>query len=58
MIRIVPSGVNPQGEELLDGTVDSLRLGLGGKSRMSREAPVRFCEGPGVKFPRATRRNI
>ncbi len=25
------------------------------KSRMSREAPVRFCEGLGVKFPRATR---
>jgi RNA-directed DNA polymerase len=22
---------------------------------MSREAPVRFCEGPGVQFPRATR---
>jgi RNA-directed DNA polymerase len=22
---------------------------------MSREAPVRFCEGPGVRFPRATR---
>jgi RNA-directed DNA polymerase len=27
----------------------------GEKSRMSREAPVRFCEGPGVQFPRATR---
>ena len=25
---------------------------------MSREAPVRFREGLGVKFPRATRRNI
>ena len=30
-------------------------LWLGEKSRMSREAPVRFREGPGVKFPRATR---
>ena len=28
----------------------------GDKSRMSREAPVRFREGLGVKFPRATRR--
>ena len=28
---------------------------LGDKSRMSRETPVRFCEGLGVKFPRATR---
>src|SRR5512135_2165670 len=28
----------------------------GDKSRMSREAPVRFREGPGVKSPRATRR--
>ena len=27
----------------------------GEKSRMSREAPVRFREGPGVKLPRATR---
>ena len=27
----------------------------GGKSRMSREAPVRFREGLGVQFPRATR---
>ena len=25
---------------------------------MSREAHVRFCEGLGVQFPRATRRNI
>ena len=30
-------------------------LWLGEKSRMSRVAPVRFCEGLGVKFPRATR---
>src|SRR5512135_1964055 len=29
--------------------------GPGDKSRMSREAPVRFREGLGVKFPRATR---
>jgi hypothetical protein len=35
------------------------RRGLwpGDKSRMSREAPVRFREGLGVKFPRATRLN-
>src|SRR5713226_4588807 len=30
-------------------------LWSGEKSRMSREAPVRFCEGLGVQFPRATR---
>ena len=30
-------------------------LRLGNKSRMSREVPVRFREGLGVKFPRATR---
>jgi len=28
---------------------------LDGKSRMRRESHVRFCEGPGVQFPRATR---
>jgi hypothetical protein len=33
----------------------SLRLGLGDKSRMKRELPVRFREGLGVQFPRATR---
>ena len=33
-------------------------LGLDTKSRMRREAPVRFCEGLGVQFPRATRRLI
>ena len=31
---------------------------LGDKSRMSREIHVRFREGVGVRFPRATRRNI
>ena len=30
----------------------------GDKSRMSREAPVRFREGLGVKFPRATRHHV
>ena len=30
-------------------------LRLGNKSRMSREVPVRFREGLGVQFPRATR---
>ena len=28
---------------------------MAGKSRMNREVHVRFCEGLGVKFPRATR---
>ncbi len=28
------------------------------KSRMSREIPVRFCEGGGVRSPSATRRNV
>src|SRR5262245_35237173 len=37
------------------GRSGSLRLRPGEKSRMSREAPVRFCEGPGVQLPRATR---
>jgi hypothetical protein len=27
-----------------------------GMSRTSREAHIRFCEGPGVRLPRATRR--
>ena len=30
-------------------------LRLDNKSRMNREIHVRFCEGPGVRFPRATR---
>jgi len=30
-------------------------LGLDAKSRMRRETPVRFREGLGVQFPRATR---
>ena len=29
---------------------------MAGRSRMNREVHVRFCEGVGVKFPRATRR--
>ena len=33
-------------------------LRLDNKSRMSREVHVRFCEGLGVRPPRATRRNI
>jgi RNA-directed DNA polymerase len=33
----------------------SFRLGLGDKSRMKRELPVRFREGLGVQLPRATR---
>src|SRR5690349_2931498 len=31
------------------------RVGLGDKSRKSREVHVRFCERAGVRFPRATR---
>ena len=31
-------------------------LGLDDRSRMSREAHVRFCESVGVRFPHATRR--
>ena len=31
---------------------------LEGRSRMKRELHVRFCEGGGVRFPSATRRNI
>ena len=33
-------------------------VGLDWKSRMRRELHVRFREGPGVKFPRATRRFV
>ena len=36
----------------------SLITMAGWKSRMNREIHVRFCEGVGVKFPRATRRLI
>jgi hypothetical protein len=45
-----------------DGTPSCLSRGnkaydrrLGGKSRMTRERPVRFCEGGGVRFLSATR---
>jgi len=40
---------------LLIGRWESNRQRLDEKSRMSREAHVRFCESVGVKFPRATR---
>src|SRR5262245_26434896 len=46
-------GVNPVMGRSLAGRHSRQRLG--DKSRMSREAPVRFREGLGVKFPRATR---
>ena len=29
---------------------------MAGRSRVNREVHARFCEGLGVKFPRATRR--
>jgi len=38
---------------MLDGR---RQLSTGGTSRMTRERPVRFCEGLGVKFPGPTRR--
>jgi len=52
---IIPSrrGVNPAMGRNRAGRQGWKRPG--DKSRMSREAPVRFREGLGVKFPRATR---
>ncbi len=44
--------VNPKGEELMVKTKPVFRLNDG--SRMSGDVHVRFCEGLGVKFPRAT----
>jgi len=38
---------------IIDGEVT-----LADKSRMNREVHVRFSEGVGVKFPRATRLNL
>ena len=49
-------GVNPAMGRNCAGRRSRKRLG--DKSRMSREAPVRFREGLGVKLPRATRRNV
>ena len=34
------------------------QLSMGGTSRISREAYVRFCEGLGVKFLGPTRRSL
>lgn len=54
---ILPVGAdNPRGEDR-HGSGEAVwhwheRLDAG--SRMNREVPVRFCEGLGVKFPRAT----
>src|ERR1017187_9687786 len=42
--------------EELDGADGRRQPSLGGTSRVSREAPARFCERLGVKFPGATRR--
>ena len=36
-------------------TKSPLRRCLDRKSRVNREVHARFCERPGVKFPRATR---
>ena len=41
-------GIHNNGKSYADPRLDD-------KSRMSREAHVRFCEGPGVQLPRATR---
>ena len=46
-------GVNPAMGRNLTGKRDHRS---GDRSRMRRESHVRFCEGLGVKFPRATRR--
>ena len=48
--------VNPKGEEPIEGAKSRTVSPVAGvKSRMKRELPVRFREGLGVKFPRATR---
>jgi hypothetical protein len=47
------------GQRVTGGTprLDGRRqLSTGGTSRMTRERPVRFCEGLRVKFPGPTRR--
>ena len=47
--------VNGKPEEL-DGADGRRQPSLGGTSRISREAYVRFCERLGVQFPGPTRR--
>ena len=48
--------VNPEGEGPIGGAKGrAVSPVAGAKSRMKRELPVRFREGPGVQFPRATR---
>ena len=48
-------GIRTGRGNLRDCQTDRLGKRLGQKSRMKRELPVRFREGLGVKFPRATR---
>jgi hypothetical protein len=55
--RIRISRVNGQPEEL-EGLDGRRQPSLGGTSRISREAYVRFCERLGVKFPGATRPKV
>jgi hypothetical protein len=46
------------GQPEMGGTIESskaMNLWLVDRSRMSREAHVRICEGVGVRFPHATR---
>ena len=52
--RIGISRVNGQPEEL-EGLDGRRQPSLGGTSRISREAYVRFCERLGVQFPGPTR---
>jgi hypothetical protein len=47
--------VNGQPEEL-DGSDGGRQPSMGGTSRISREAYVRFCERLGAQFPGPTRR--
>ena len=55
--RIRISRVNGQPEEL-EGLDGRRQPSLGGTSRISREAYVRFCERLGVKSPGATRPRV
>jgi len=54
--RVGTNRVNGKPEEPagLDGR---RQPSMGGTSRISREAYVRFCERPGVQFPGPTRRS-
>ena len=60
MSQFARGGSQPSAGEELDYLLRRLEICGGfkrraGRSRMNREVHVRFCEGVGVKFPRATR---